>query len=77
MSMSWATPNARTAAALPARQIGAPAHSPFSISTGVTSTCSTPIARAAGSTWNRVADDASTTVCPERRCASISRHASG
>ena len=73
--------NARTAAALPARQSGGPpgrpVHSPFSNSTGVTSTWSTPIARAAGSTWNRVADDASTTVCPARRCASTSRHASG
>ena len=50
---------------------------PFSISTGVTSTCSTPIALAAGSTWKRVADDANTTVCPALRWASTSRHASG
>ena len=39
--------------------------------------CSTPMALAAGSTWNRVADEASTTVCPARWCASTSRHASG
>ena len=50
---------------------------PFTISTGDTRMCSTPIALAAGSTWNRVAEEASTTVCPARRCASTSRHPSG
>ena len=59
------------------RAAGAPGAMPSSISTGVTSTCSTPIARAAGSTWKRVAEDASTTVCPARRWASTSRQASG
>ena len=60
-----------------AARLGAPCAMPFSISTGVTSTCSTPIALAAGSTWNRVADEAKTTVCPALRWASTSRHASG
>ena len=56
---------------------GRPVASPSANPTGVTSTCATPIARAAGSTWNRVAEDANTTVCPARRCAATSRHASG
>ncbi len=50
---------------------------PFTISTGDTRMCSTPIARAAGSTWNRVAEEASTTVCPAQRWAATSRHPSG
>src|SRR5207247_1202633 len=56
---------------------GRPVTVPFTISTGDTRMCSTPIALAAGSTWNRVAEEASTTVCPARRCASTSRHPSG
>ena len=50
---------------------------PFTISTGDTRMCSTPIARAAGSTWNRVAEEASATVCPAQRWAATSRHPSG
>jgi hypothetical protein len=79
--MSCSAANARTAAALPDRHSsgppGRPVQIPFTISTGETMMCCTPIARAAGSTWNRVAEDASTTVCPARRCASTSRQPSG
>jgi hypothetical protein len=39
--------------------------------------CATPIALAVGSTWNRVADEASTIVCRARWWASTRRHASG
>ena len=72
---------ARTAAALPARHSsgppGRPVQMPSSISTGETRMCSTPMARAAGSTWKRVADEARTTVWPACRWAVTSRHASG
>ena len=49
---------------------------PSTDSSGVQSTWSAPISRAIGSTWKRVAEDASTTVWPLRRCASISSHIS-
>ena len=79
--MSCSAANSRTAAALPARHSsgppGRPVQTPSTISTGETSTCSTPMARAAGSTWKRVADEARTTVCPACRCAATSRQASG
>ncbi len=81
-STPWPAANARTASALPCRHSVGPATRPVRMpsavtSAGVHSTCSIPAARAAGSTWNRDAEDASTSVWPIRSCARISCHASG